>query len=126
MRGRVLAATAVGIAAFAAVGVDGRTPPAAPSAPARVMACGSERWSVKTLTDPSAARVVFTKVKARSVEALRHLKVPANLKATSKRRTGAERSVYKVTVRLMSMRREDDSDVHLVVADPTLGGSMIA
>ena len=26
----------------------------------------------------------------------------------------------------MAMRREDDSDIHLVLADPKLGGSMIA
>ena len=34
--------------------------------------------------------------------------------------------MYRVTARLLSMRKEDDSDIHLVLADPKLGGSMIA
>jgi hypothetical protein len=80
---------------------------------------------VKTLTDAGAPMVQFDHVKVTSVDHLRGLKAPTSLKATTPRRSGAERSVYRVTVLLMSMRTEDDSDVHLVVSDPKLGGSMI-
>jgi hypothetical protein len=88
--------------------------------------CGSERWSVKTLTDAAASKIAFGTAKARSVEILRRLKAPRTLKPTTPRARGTERTVYRVTALLMSMRREDDSDIHLVLADPKLGGSMIA
>ena len=75
--------------------------------------------------DPAASKINFDTVKKRSVEDLRHMNVPPFLKATSARRTGAERTVFRVKGLLMSMKREDDSDIHLVIADPKLGGSMI-
>src|SRR5205814_1301344 len=65
------------------------------------------------------------RIKARSIEALRRLKMPAALKSTTTRRRGTERTVYRVKAVLVSMRREDDSDIHLVITDPKLGGSMI-
>ena len=60
MRSRTLASAAVVLAVGAAVGVFGRLTPAhtAPTAPLGL--CGSERWSVKTLTDTAASKVVFT------------------------------------------------------------------
>ena len=123
---RVVAVAIVAVGAFTAAGVYARPEPKArPTAAFPALACGSERWAVKTLTDPAAGKINFTKVKPTSVEGLRHLKVPKNLKATSLRRTGAERTVYSVNALLMSMKREDDSDIHLVIADPKLGGSMI-
>jgi hypothetical protein len=80
---------------------------------------------VKTLTDAAAPMVRFDSVKTTTVDRLRRLKAPTALRATTPRRSGAERNVYRVTALLMSMRTEDDSDVHLVVSDPKLGGSMI-
>ena len=126
MSPRALAvAIVVGVLVVAA-GVFGRAAPnARPSTAAPYGLCGSERWAVKTLTDPAASRIAFAKVKPTEVEAMRHLKVPFRLKATSARRLGAERTVYRFTAHLMSMKREDDSDIHLVVSDPKLGGSMI-
>jgi hypothetical protein len=88
--------------------------------------CGSERWSVKTLTDEAASKIAFATARKRTVEALRHLNAPLTLKPTTPRGRGTERTVFRVTALLMSMRREDDSDIHLVLADPKLGGSMIA
>jgi hypothetical protein len=127
MRSRTLAAGTVGLAACVAVGVFGRTSPAAQTAPGTPLGlCGSERWTVKTLTDAAASKIAFASSKPKSVEGLRHLKPPRSLKATTSRQTGAERTVYRVSALLMSMRREDDSDIHLVLADPKLGGSMIA
>jgi hypothetical protein len=125
MRSRTLASAIVVVAVGATVGVFGRMTPAhtAPTVPLGL--CGTERWSVKTLTDAAASKVAFSTLKSRTIEKLRHLKPPSPLKASTTRRRGTERSVYRVTARLMSMRREDDSDIHLVLADPTLGGSMI-
>jgi hypothetical protein len=111
---------------FAAAGVYARQVPGARPDAARPSAtCGSDRWVVKTLADPAAAKIDFTSVKSRTVEDLRHLTAPKNLKATSARRRGAERTVFSVKGLLMSMKREDDSDIHLVIADPKFGGSMI-
>ena len=88
--------------------------------------CGTERWSVKTLTDAAAANLDLdlTHATSTTVEKLRHLKAPAVTKS-SPRFPGVETSTYRVTALLMSLRRETDSDIHLVIADPKIGGSMI-
>jgi hypothetical protein len=39
---------------------------------------------------------------------------------------GVETTVYRVRVRLLAMKLEDDQDIHLVIADPATGGTMIA
>jgi hypothetical protein len=125
MRSRTLASAIVVVTVGATVGVFGRMTPAhtAPTVPLGL--CGTERWSVKTLTDAAASKVAFATSKSRTIEKLRHLKPPAILKGSTPRRA-SERTVYHVTALLMMMRREDDSDIHLVLADPKLGGSMIA
>jgi len=126
MNPRALAVAIVAGVVLVAAAVFGRAAPnARPSTAAPYGLCGSERWAVKTLTDPAASRIAFSKVKSTDVAAMRHIRVPFRLKSTSARRLGAERTVYRLTVRLMGMKREDDSDIHLVVADPKLGGSMI-
>jgi len=126
MKARVVAVAIVAGVVFTAAGVYARpTPEARPSSRYPSAACGSERWTVKTLSDAAAAKIDLAKLKTTTVEGLRHLRVPKNLKATSARRAGAEKSVYTVQGLLMSMKREEDSDIHLVIADPKLGGSMI-
>ena len=127
MRARTVAVATVAFAGFAAAGVYGRMPTiSAPASGGVLAACGTERWAVKTLTDPAASKVVYGKTRRRSVESLRRLAAPAHLQPMTPRGSGTERGVYRVTALLMSMRREDDSDIHLVLADPKLGGSMIA
>jgi hypothetical protein len=88
-------------------------------------ACGKERWPVKTLTDPAAASVDLTHPSVTTVEKLRRLRKPATLGNTTPRLPPVETQSYRVKVLLMSMIKEDDRDIHLVVADPTVGGSMI-
>jgi hypothetical protein len=94
-------------------------PPAAPPPPPaqETTRCGVERWSVKTLTDSRASRVSFVP-RVATVDELRDLAVPAGLGRNAPRLPG-EFSTYRVKVRLRSMKIEDDSDIHLVVADPT-------
>ena len=105
MRPRALAVAIVAGAAFAAAGIYGRVTTDVPTSTKFPSAlCGSERWTVKTLTDPAASRIDFAGVKDTNVEALRRLNVPFRLKATSLRRLGAERTVYRFTARVMAMK----------------------
>ena len=88
---------------------------------------------MKTLTDPAADQVDFAHPLSTTVEKLRHLNIkgkqsdgtpPKNLTRDTPRTAPVETTVYKVEALLMSMRREDDKDMHLVIADPRIGGSM--
>jgi hypothetical protein len=54
------------------------------------------------------------------------LKVPKTWSKSALRIPPIEASTYRVKALLMSMKREDDSDIHLVITDPRVGGSMIA
>lgn len=85
-------------------------------------ACGTEAWSVKTLSDP-AAQLVDLRPRLTTVTALRTLRAPGNI---GTRMPGAEMRTWRVRVRLLWQKLEDDSDVHLVVADPRTGQTMIA
>jgi hypothetical protein len=78
--------------------------------------CGSERWTVKTLTDSGARRVSFTP-KPSTVADLRDIE-PPDVGRHDPRQLG-EFSTYRLKVRLRSFKIAEDSDVHLVVADPT-------
>lgn len=90
------------------------SPPPPPPPPTR--RCGIERWSVKTLTDNGASRVNFTPTAA-TVDQLRARPAP-DVGRNSPRLTG-EFSAYRLEVRLRSMKIENDSDIHLVIADPS-------
>jgi len=100
-------------------------PQARAVAPTLAAKCGIERWPVKSLTDAIASRIQLGKVKTKTVEDLRRLKAPKGLRGTTARGRGTERTVFRITALLTSMKREADSDIHLVVADPRDGGSMI-
>jgi hypothetical protein len=88
---------------------------------AHTAACGTEAWGVKTLSDPAAQQVVL-RPRATTVGALTALRAPGNI---GTRMPGAEMRVWRVRVRLLWQKLEDDSDVHLVVADPRTGRTMI-
>jgi hypothetical protein len=84
--------------------------------------CGVEAWAVKTLSD-SAAHEVDLRPRAASVGALAAFRPPGNI---GTRMPGAEMHTWRIRVRLLWQKLEDDSDVHLVVADPKTGRTMIA
>jgi hypothetical protein len=84
-------------------------------------ACGVERWAVKTLSDPAAPQVDLVP-RATSVGALRSLAAPPNLGA---RLPGVEMHAWRIHVRLLWSKLEADSDIHVVVADPATGRTMI-
>jgi hypothetical protein len=93
------------------------------SALAALPGCGVERWAVKTVSDPDAAQIRLAPRDV-AISALRRLPVPRPL--TETRTPGAEMTTYRVTARLKEFKLEADGDVHLVIADPTGGGTMIA
>ena len=99
--------------------------PAKSTAPqSRQVGCGVERWSVKTLADP-AGRLLSLQPRAATVRGLRRKQAPAYL--SLRRIHGVEHTTYRVQASLVEMKLEDDSDIHLVIADPRSGGqTMIA
>lgn len=85
-----------------------------PAEPAAV-SCGVERWAVKTLSDRDAARVSF-RPRTTTVTALRRLSPPARLPRT--RISPVEFRTDRMTALLVEAKREEDRDIHLVIADP--------
>lgn len=86
-------------------------------------ACGTERWSVKTVADDDRHRVV-TKPRDVSIHYLRTRHTPSYRPQTA-RDAPVELTTYRVHARLVEYVREDDGDYHLVLADHA-GRTMIA
>lgn len=84
--------------------------------------CGVEAWAVKTLSDDAALEVDL-RPRATTVEAMRALRAPANI---GTRMPGAAMRTWRIRVRLRWQKLEGDGDVHLVMADPKTGRTMIA
>jgi hypothetical protein len=77
--------------------------------------CGTERWTVKTVTDDDRRELV-PGVHDTTLRALRHRPTPASRPATG--RVGpAETKTFRVHARLREYVREDDGDYHLVLSD---------
>ena len=83
--------------------------------------CGVERWPVKTLTDADVSKVKFTPVHTATVGYLGSL---ARAPGGQSSRGPLETRVYAVSARLARVKRESDSDYHLVLT--AAGKSMIA
>jgi hypothetical protein len=111
-----------------------------PSVARTLLFCpGSERWSIKTLTDSAAASVNYGHPLVRTVAELA-AQDPAALTPPVKIGSGTprlalEKVVYRVKVRLVMAKIEGggsgDEDIHLVVADARppgqpIGQTMIA
>jgi hypothetical protein len=84
--------------------------------------CGVERWSVKTLADPAGRRLELNP-KATTIRALRAKQAPAY--SSLRRLRGVERTTFRVQAALVEMKLEDDSDIHLVIADPRDSGETL-
>jgi hypothetical protein len=120
---RYLAVGLVGLATIPFVWV-GLAPGKSTAASSKQVGCGTERWSVKTLADPAGRRLALSP-KAATVRSLRRKSVPGYLGL--RRHLGVERTTFRVHARLVEMKLEADSDIHLVIADPTrTGATMIA
>jgi hypothetical protein len=82
--------------------------------------CGKERWAVKTMTDPGAANVRPTPVSA-TIASLISLKPPVD---PTDRVAPTEDSAFRVQAAIVLVKREADSDYHVVLEDPH-GDTMI-
>jgi hypothetical protein len=90
-------------------------PTPAPSEPP--LTCGVERWPVKTLSDPDAARVRFTPISS-TISLLNALDAHCGGGANARRDYPEELQVYEVVGRITLVRAEDDNDFHIALADP--------
>jgi len=82
--------------------------------------CGIERWPVKTLADPGARQVYFA-VRPATVRYLGSLRANPGGQDS---RGPLESRVFGVQARLVSVKRESDSDYHLILSEA--GATMIA
>jgi hypothetical protein len=82
--------------------------------------CGFERWPVKTLTDPEARRIDFA-VHPATVGYLGSLRASPGGQDS---RGPLESRVFGVQARLVGVKREADSDYHLILSEG--GATMIA
>lgn len=97
--------------------------PSGPTPPVIGAACGVERWAVKTLADADASSVNLAPI-VTSVASLNTM--PARCTGLpSARIVPGEAQVYEVVARVTVVRREDDRDYHIVLADPS-GATMVA
>lgn len=85
--------------------------------------CGIERWDIKTLQDPGAASVRTSRSVPAKVALMRVWLPPSKIGPT--RFAPIETTRYVVRARLVEAKFEADSDIHLVIADPLTGGTMI-
>jgi RyR domain len=86
-----------------------------------VYKCGTERWSVKTMTDPQAGKVTLTPVggtvaalnkEAKPVEPIVH-------------REQVELKTLQVKGKIVVAKLEKDKDIHMVLRDPQTKKTMI-
>lgn len=112
------AAVTAAVAVAVGVAQSGSSKPS-PAPSGLGVACGKERWDVKTLADPAASSVNLTPVDT-TVAALRALPAPVNPVA----RTDGEKQVVRVHATVFAYKTEADSDVHLGVKDAQ-GSTMI-
>jgi hypothetical protein len=89
---------------------------------ATAFACGTERWAVKTATDPDAAQVT-TDPEPATIGELTALPAPADPNSRpASRFSPTELTTYIVSGILAVIKREEDEDYHLVLADPSNSG----
>jgi hypothetical protein len=117
-RGAALAAALL----LAAIGQScGGQSPSSPAAPVpQTLACGDERWAVKTLSDAAATSVRLTVAQVTTIRELNEL--PSHCSGLPTSRAFAEEFVlYEVVGRITLVRLEDDHDYHVAIADPSDG-----
>ncbi len=116
------AGLALGLPALALADVDGDDAVRPTATPAGLV-CGLTRWGVKTLSDPSAGAVDLAP-RATTVDRLGSIPAPTITERTP-RLARVETSTFRVPARLVAERRQRDHDIHLIVADPATGATMI-
>lgn len=100
------------------------TPTPIPPPPNPGLACGVERWFVKTLADTDAGSVnpaAVTPISIRDLNAL-----PSHCDGGPDRRAYPEEfRVFEVSGRVIYLAHEDDRDYHIALEDPDAPGSTV-
>jgi hypothetical protein len=78
--------------------------------------CGYDRWPVKILSDKDRGRVNFTLVDT-TVAKLAGIPIHEIPYPRDRRIEPEELKVYRVRAKLMEVKQENDSDLHLIIAD---------
>ncbi len=104
----------VGFATLGVLAVNSQVVNASSRAPAAAAACGSDYWSLKTLSDPLRKKVNLTP-KDTTLAAITSPDHPQPTPTT--RNTPFELQVWRVTVQITEFKREGDSDIHLILFD---------
>jgi hypothetical protein len=78
--------------------------------------CGYDRWPIKILSDKDRRRVDFTPI-ATTVAKLSAIPIQEIPYPRDRRIEPEELKVYKVRAKLVKVRSEQDSDLHLIIAD---------
>jgi len=86
--------------------------------------CGTERWSVKTLSDSDAEKVNVNNRIVGTVHDLVSLPPPSQL-PNDNRIAPVETTTYGVQARLVGFKKETDRDFHIVIADVQTNETMI-
>jgi hypothetical protein len=94
--------------------------PVPPAPPNPGLACGVERWFVKTLADPDASLVTIASVTPISIRDLNAL--PQHCGGPDRRVYAEEFRVFEVTGRVTYVAHEDDRDYHIALEDPNAPG----
>jgi hypothetical protein len=88
-----------------------------PITPNPGLACGVERWFVKTLADQDAARLTLSAVSPISIHDLNEL--PSHCDGGPDRRVYPEEfRVFQISGRVIFVAHEDDRDYHIALEDP--------
>jgi hypothetical protein len=88
---------------------------------------GTERWAVKTLSDPAAKKVNF-EPQYTTIEKLTYEKRPiGKLDAPKSRLSPLEYKTFRVKALVIGYKLESDRDIQIVIADPdNRGKTMVA
>jgi hypothetical protein len=102
--------------------VSSVTAPISPSPPpAAGLACGVERWFVKTLSDQDAGSVNVNAITPISIRELNGFDTHCS-GLPERRAFGEEFKVFEVTGRITFVAHEDDRDYHVALEDPNAPG----
>ncbi len=90
--------------------------------------CGTERWAIKTLSDPDTLKINFNQVVPSSVHEQIMLVAPDKIKDIPRRPD--ESIIYQIKCRILTFKKEGgskgDKDIHVVIEDPETHETMIA
>jgi hypothetical protein len=87
--------------------------------------CGTERWSVKTLSDRDTLKINFYQKVRTTVHEQVSLPKPAHI-AEDLPRMQSETTLYVLDCWLVGYKKEKDKDIHMIIKDLSTGETMVA